>query len=299
MYTSFISLNFNPFSIHFKGKDEMNQGIKDDELKEILKNGMKEIPYRGYCINLDRRPERWQRFKTLSPSELKIERFSAIDAKDWRKGFLGEPLDYIESKMKFPCNSGGEITGSTACFLSHYRIWKNILNDKTIKEDELIFIFEDDADFVDNWYSLFKEYISGLKELKIIPNLLYLGGRFTASFTPSPEGLESRFIKITDHIYQFKDNKGSYETDRTTHSYIISKKGIRNLMGMVALSVNENKMGFYTIDCFMDAKHADLELMDLNPHLCWSPAAHVSDVQGTTYEFYTGLCSKSIYKLSK
>lgn len=290
MNHNFIRLSFSPFKI-LSNKDNL---LKNELKKEESVETKPFFSLKGYCISLERRAERFEIFKNVVPKELNIKKFLAIDGKDWKKEFLKEPLDYIEQKMRFPCDQNGTTLGFVGCFVSHYRLWKTIYNDPEIADNELVFIFEDDANFVPNWFSLFQEYT---KDLNVIPNLIYFGGRFSPDFVP--DCLDTRFIKITDHIYQFADNIPGYNTDKTTHCYCLSRRGAKRLMDEIGLNVNGDKMNFLPIDVFLDKNHATLELMSSNPLICWSPAAYISDVQGISDEFYTTLCSNTIHKISK
>ena len=78
-----------------------------------------------YCINLDRRPDRWEKCSNLFERDgIIVDRFSAIDKNNIKN----------ESKIA---------NGPLACLSSHW----NILN-KALKEGyEKILIFEDDISF--------------------------------------------------------------------------------------------------------------------------------------------------------
>ena len=137
------------------------------------------IPIRGFCINLERRPDRWEAFKQAKPSEIKIMRFNAVDAKNFKEYMLKNPMDFLESKIGFDCDNTNNSPGVVGCFLSHYRLWKLIAKSTEFHDDELIYIFEDDANFVDNWFEKISSYMIGLS---FTPNLLYIGGRFSPNF---------------------------------------------------------------------------------------------------------------------
>lgn len=92
-----------------------------------------------YCINLDRRVDRWEECEKLFTKHgLVVERFSAIDGNDTPYN-LGYPYD-------------NELAGS----ISHTRV---IEKAKELKLKNVL-ILEDDVDFIDNLQNTFNEYHS-------------------------------------------------------------------------------------------------------------------------------------------
>lgn len=85
-----------------------------------------------YCINLDRRPDRWSQFEEVWVELLNtdIDRFQAWDAED---GIPLEAGQYREDET--------HSAGSVACSLSHCAVMREALN---AGHDEVL-IFEDDA----------------------------------------------------------------------------------------------------------------------------------------------------------
>lgn len=90
-----------------------------------------------YCINLDRRQDRWEECEKLFTKHgLVVERFSAVDGNDTPYS-LGYPYD-------------NELAGA----ISHTRV---IEKAKELKLKNVL-ILEDDVDFIDNLQELFNEY---------------------------------------------------------------------------------------------------------------------------------------------
>lgn len=97
-----------------------------------------------YCINLDKRPERYSAFSSQpGVQELKPKRFSAIDGS---KISLNSPD--ISNQTKYNIlhktrRAHGQIDtlGAIGCSLSHYSIWKEFLRG----DDLYCFVLEDDA----------------------------------------------------------------------------------------------------------------------------------------------------------
>ena len=104
-----------------------------------------------YCINLDRRLDRWQKmdeqFKKLN---MKVERLSAIDGKS----------TFNESSYR---------SGVYGCFASHV----NVLEDAVRRNFRSVIVIEDDAVLHPNFQDIVE------KSLTFLPNewkLCYLGG---------------------------------------------------------------------------------------------------------------------------
>lgn len=96
-----------------------------------------------YCINLDKRVDRWEKVKTrFDEVGINVERFSAIET---RQGWDG-------------------------CKASHLKIIENAKNNNY----NSIFIFEDDIVFTDDFIKKINEIIDELKKTKW--DLLYLSG---------------------------------------------------------------------------------------------------------------------------
>lgn len=98
-----------------------------------------------FCINLDRRPERYDLFtKQRGVAELNIQRVSAVD------GTKINPVKspYISNQTKINIlhntrRSHGEIDtiGAIGCSLSHYSVWKRFLETDSV----YCLVLEDDA----------------------------------------------------------------------------------------------------------------------------------------------------------
>ena len=115
-------------------------------------NGVDKI----YVINLKRRPDRLQEFKneikknTTLDYDNDITYFEAID---------GKFLKLTDKFLKlFRNNDFNYHPGVLGCFLSHYKIYEEIVNSKNINR---VLIFEDDVtfktkSFVKDWNNLYK-----------------------------------------------------------------------------------------------------------------------------------------------
>jgi glycosyl transferase family 25 len=137
-------------------------------------NSLNEYFDKIYCINLDKRPDRWDKCsKLFSSNNLEVERFSAID----KINLIGRNVNIKH--------------GEFACLLSHMAVLNMAKNNNYNK----ILIFEDDVSFEDDISNVFKNNID-----KVPDNwkMLYFGGNHQF-------GLD----QIDDNIYKLK---GSYTT---------------------------------------------------------------------------------------
>ena len=171
--------------------------------------------YPTYVINLDRRPERWNKFSKQSTlKEFKqLKRFSAVD---------GSKLDVMNDdrvsmhtkhnirnkyrRSDYEINTVGAI-GAT---LSHVTLWQTFLQGK----DEYLVVFEDDT-------------LLDKKEMDLIDSLiptlpeswdLWLLGRHNWQFKETP--LNPRDSKGWKSVQQFTG----------AHGYVLSRRGAEILV---------------------------------------------------------------------
>ena len=212
------------------------------------------------CINLKRREDRLQNFiKNCLIENVKI--FNAIDGKT-----INDDINNNHFLNKFKNLNPGQI----GCFLSHYYLWKKILDDNLDK----LLILEDDCIFQGN----FKErFIKLLSQIDIANNnnqtinLLYVGGRHWNNY----KSRTNRVIKINELIYKYDQyqiqnwipgagNKTdcSGETiicndlDRTTSAYILTYKGAEILINKFnSLNpINNMPVDHFILNTFKDLK---------------------------------------------
>ncbi len=116
----------------------------------MLKN-IEDVP--AYCITLDRRPDRWQRFMSQTVAAgLQVKRWSAVDGQtinvetDERISVFTK-RNIIEKTRR--SHEELDSIGGIGCALSHISLWKKLIDSK----DEYMLIMEDDAavpaDFVE------------------------------------------------------------------------------------------------------------------------------------------------------
>jgi GR25 family glycosyltransferase involved in LPS biosynthesis len=132
-----------------------------------------------YCINLDRRPDRWENISKLFEKEgIIVDRFSAIDKKNIKHD---KPIS----------------DGQVACLLSHYNILSHSLNEGYKK----ILIFEDDAVFDEGLVDFFDANIDKVPEDW---GFLYLGGNHLNGLVDVEENVYKMRSSLATHAYAVK-----------------------------------------------------------------------------------------------
>lgn len=208
-----------------------------------------------YCINLDRRPDRWETAsKFFAEQGLKVERWSAVD---------GQTLDFnYEVNKPYRGEFGG--------LLSHYNVIVNAYENNY----ENVLIFEDDV---------YSEYniLSKLDELFIDKSIefdmLYLGGNHIGGLTQINQFL-------------FKMNR-SY----AIQAYILNKKAfypiIEYFTSIIPKILNSDKMIGPSVaaDYFLADLHKQMNCYVIKPHITYQ-LSDFSDIQQTVvdYKFLKG-----------
>lgn len=191
------------FSIK-KDNEELEQEIQTSQPFGFEPTNNTESEFNWYVINLKRRPDRLKLFKERCPLDTsKIKVLTACDGK---------------TLTSFPNNFNGA-DGVTGCFISHILCWEETLKQK---DSNYSVIFEDDAIFSKDFEKNFNDIINTNLDF----NILYIGGRFKQNYKMI------NCIHVTDKIvkYDYSRNWNGWDCDRTTHAYIISKKGCQLLL---------------------------------------------------------------------
>ena len=134
-----------------------------------------------YCINLDRRPDRWEKISQLFNRDgINVERFSAIDK------------EKIENRSPIT-------TGQLACLSSHW----NILNKAHKAGYSKILIFEDDAEFENGLNTFFTQNVVDIPEDW---QFLYLGGNHLNGLQHIHNNVYKMISSLAAHAYAIKCN---------------------------------------------------------------------------------------------
>jgi Glycosyltransferase involved in LPS biosynthesis len=144
-----------------------------------------------YCINLDRRPDRWEAFLNRVPADWpfgRIQRVSAIDG----------------AKTSYPnwWTAGG---GAWGCYRSHLMLIENALNSGV----QSLLILEDDAMFVPEFSKRAMEFLTSVPDDW---GMIYLGGQHLKVNKNPP-------VRVGPGVYRpFNVNR--------THGYALKGEGI-------------------------------------------------------------------------
>ena len=202
-----------------------------------------------YCINLDRRTDRWEECqKIFSKHNLEVEHFSAVDGSKENYG-LGYPFD-------------SELAGA----ISHTKVIEKAreLNLKNV------LILEDDVDFIDNLEELFTKFID------IVPKNwdgILFGGNHVGGYTH----LNNDIVKINRSyaLHAYCLNSESFE-------YVINY-----MNNKIKNTINKGKNSIRTsvaADFFMADLHSINNWYCFKPHLAWQRNGF-SDIQNTVVNY--------------
>jgi GR25 family glycosyltransferase involved in LPS biosynthesis len=218
-----------------------------------------------YVINLKKKPDRLYLF--LKKSNIQYDDINIVS------GFDGSNPnnENIEEQYFFNNYFTDNLnTGEKGCFLSHIRIFKDIIKNNI----DFGIIYEDDCNFCDN-YDIKINNI--LKEMPTNTKILYFGGRFTSDFYMA----DSTFTKISNNIVEHNkiswDQRNHIYHDRTTHGYIVSKAVAEKIV-----SYFDNKYVLYLpIDHWIICICMDFQIPIYNtyPLLCHCPLISDSNIR--------------------
>jgi glycosyl transferase family 25 len=219
-----------------------------------------------YVINLKRRPDRLQKFYDVVP--FPQESINVV------YGFDGKNYENESEEDKLMYNKLGHslLPGEKGCFISHIRIFKDII------ENNIPFgiVFEDDAILCEDFKSKFELLVN---EMPTDTQMLYFSGRFTPEFKME----ENTFTKVTENIVAHNKvewgNRNQDNHDRCTHGYIISQSLARKFVGFFENNVD---LGL-PVDHWMVKMSMNNEISIYNsyPLLCHSAACSPeSDIRG-------------------
>lgn len=130
-----------------------------------------------YCINLDRRTDRWEKCKEqFDKLGIEVERFSAID---------GNTLEYNNKKL---------LPGEIGIIRSNLELVKKAKENKYNN----ILIFEDDVEFTDEFNEKFEKYF---KQVPADWCFLYLGGNHVGGTHPVNRNLHKIVHSYAIHAF--------------------------------------------------------------------------------------------------
>lgn len=225
-------------------------------------------------INLDRRKDRYEEFLTTFKGKKHI-RFSAIDG---RSIILNKNLSYFEqSLLKKIAQSrvcpDYQVPGVFGCWLSHFFVWEQLVNDK---ENDFYLIVEDDLRISSNFFDVFSQVSV---DLPSECDLCYLGGRFVPSFLPSNMKNWEKILSGKSYFYKTNPNNVGRDYDRGLFCYILTKPGAKKLTTNAVKDVYSDDKKILAVDEWIYKNRSRYNLMEVLPHISWSPANYKSDIR--------------------
>jgi len=185
----------------------------------------------AYVINLDRRADRLEKFRTTHPeiSEA-VERWPATD---------GSAINLTPELAKlFGPNDFFWKKAVMGCALSHLGLWWKLLNEKPDIQNFLI--FEDDARLLPGWQETLQLSLNHVPEDY---DVLYLGGILPpnrAGFNRLLEPVTKYYSKIRPH-QMFGQATPTPYFHSCAYAYIISRQGAQKVIDSI-----QQKSGYWT-----------------------------------------------------
>lgn len=235
-------------------------------------------------INLDTRLDRYQNMiSIISNSVLKnywLKRFSAINGYNLKEDLINKGL-YDDPIISILRNLNQEIKcGELGAMLSHYFVLREIMEDESLKEDDLILITEDDFILGTDFDERFPEIVREIKGQEFV-NVIYVGGRFEDNFEPEDYSI---FEQVSAHIYLrdlfkiFQANPTAVSIDdileprtknydRTNLSYMVRKRIAPSLINYIQQFLILSRT-FLPVDTYMYGTMKPT--FDIFPHLFYS-----------------------------
>jgi GR25 family glycosyltransferase involved in LPS biosynthesis len=212
--------------------------------------GINEYFDKIYCINLDRRVDRWEEncLPQFEKIGLDVERFSAVDGKE-----LNLPQGSVYS---------AELAGS----YSHLNALKKAKEDKVKK----LLLLEDDVFFKENVNELFESLIER------VPNdwdYLFFGGNHVGGYLP-----------ITDGVVKINRSYAIHACGIKESSYDIMIQHLENKINKVMSDLTITHKPSVAADYFLGDLHRVLNTYCFLPHLAWQKDGH-SDIQGAYMDY--------------
>lgn len=211
------------------------------------------FPHR-YCINLDRRPDRWDAFqKEIYRIGISVERSQAING-------VHEPYPDVQPAM--PAGLSRKERAQFACALSH----RTLIQRAAERGYPNILIFEDDAEFAPDFLRLFFEHFPDIPPKW---DALYFGGIYRGERRP-----------VAGRVYQLLDTLAS-------HAYVINHTLYQPLLARSA-----ELLGKKTWDVMLWDMQRQARVFGIIPALIWQRPDY-SDIEGHFRDFLWCLKDRS------
>lgn len=173
-----------------------------------------------FMINLKRRKDRRDRMlQSLYEQEIKVQIFDAVDGKALNSSQLKAMKIDMLPGYHDPY-SGRELTrGEIGCFLSHYYIWKEMVD----RHLEQVLVIEDDVRFENHFKRKLMKVMSDIEEAQLEWDLIYIGRKRMQ--VQRPEKAVPNVMNLVEADYSY-----------WTLGYAISLQGAKKLLAADALN---------------------------------------------------------------
>nr|QBK85315.1 MAG: glycosyltransferase family 25 LPS biosynthesis protein [Iridovirus LCIVAC01] len=206
------------------------------------------IQLKTWIVNLERRPDRWEKFEKEIEDRLnflKCERYYAVDGKLLDK-------NSIQLQRLFNENDYNWRVGLVGCALSHIKLWIELLKD----ECEAYLILEDDAEILPNFEHRLCNiaHEADYKDWDVI----FLGHHIYEKYVDSSTFNSNNTVRCEkwNRIISLTKSRGG------TFGYLVSKRGAQGLLNFI------NNRGMTNgIDTMMQKAADDLNVYYTSPHL--------------------------------
>jgi len=249
---------------YYQMKEKFQKLFPNFQYLMIQKNN--DFNYVTLMVNLTRRSDRIEKFyntynKKYPEFLKKLIRFPAVDGKTYD---FKDDMHLFDLKQLFPFkkqrnpyDNHGYKAGTLGCSLSHFNIWKKLVETDKQKENDFIFVVEDDIQLCDNFDIKLNELLNDLNKDK----------KWDICFVGFTDYKNFGDTKISDKLIQFSGearNRGG-----GTFAYLIRKKGARKLV--------ENALKYkiqQAIDWFIIEQMDEIVCYKAEPELIYSAIAN-------------------------
>ena len=226
-----------------------------------------------YIVNLDRRPDRWEKFVSNSKelNFLKYERFSAVD---------GSKIESTTQLQRiFNNNDYNMKVGMVGCFMSHVKLYIDLIE----SDCEAYCILEDDIEFCPDFKNKFLNVCEQLKKTNW--DLFYLGHHFRNK-NDKDTFYDKDKMPVIEKANVYKCFQTSFGG---TIGYLITKSGAQKLLDFISESGATN-----CIDTLQQKSADILDVYYCSPHLIYSECYDMNANVDTDIQMNNNSLTKSL-----
>ena len=218
----------------------------------------KSLKIAAVVMSLDRRPDRFEQFKNRLPmAPNTYSRFPAIDGIKLKSN--------VDLCRVFENNDYNMRSGMVGCAMTHLKLWTDLLR---FDQDALI-IFEDDAEFCNNFMECLQHIIATSQNCDVI----FLGHHLRDQFVTDEFKLFNTHTKELPVLEKWDVTTSLSKSMGGAFAYVIFKSGAKKLIDFI----NENGMT-NGVDTVMQRLCNMAEIYYCRPHLVKSKVCnHVND----------------------